>query len=63
MFFQFGHTPGLRALSALIITFAAMQSYAESRVPLTLAEAEDIALASEPGQQALMAQAAAYAEQ
>lgn len=36
---------------------------AQSRVPLTLAEAEDIALQNEPGQEALLARAAALLEQ
>ena len=51
-----------------VITFMALPSWssvaiAEQRVPLTLAEAEDIALAAEPGYEALAARADAFQEQ
>ena len=54
----------------LIIVFASMaallwtsSSIADQRAPLTIAEAEDLALANEPGQAALLAQAEAMQEQ
>ncbi|MDH3615123.1 MAG: TolC family protein [Gammaproteobacteria bacterium] len=38
---------------------SALSAHAQQRIPLTLAEAEDLALAAEPGQQAMKAKAAA----
>ncbi len=48
-------------LALLIAPFAAAN--AERNIPLTIAEAEDLALAAEPGQLALQARAAALEEQ
>lgn len=72
MFYRFGHRPEtphsvrLSIAAALPATLALMllAGLAEARpdTPLTLAEAEDLALAAEPGQQALEARAAALAE-
>src|SRR5210317_1149676 len=66
MYFHFGYRPetlyrrvAVIALLALPFTYAS----AQHDVPLTIAEAEKLALASEPGQQALRARAAALEEQ
>ncbi|MDH4047895.1 MAG: TolC family protein [Gammaproteobacteria bacterium] len=49
---------------ALFVAFATMAAaQAQQAIPLTLAEAEDLALAAEPGQAALIAKAAALGEQ
>jgi hypothetical protein len=77
MYFQFGICPDnvydLRAsigpgmfglitiLGLLALPFSCAN--AQHDIPLTLAEAEDLALASEPGQQALRARAASLEEQ
>jgi outer membrane protein TolC len=47
------------ALLVPLLSFLAGAACAESLVPLTLSESEDLALASEPGQQAMQASAAA----
>ncbi len=49
----------LLALTATIVT---LPVFAQQGIPLTLAEAEDLALAAEPGQQAMQAKAAALKE-
>ena len=59
MKFFCGRTPPI--LFALLLAFA-VSAEAQHKVPLTLAAAEDLALAAEPGQQALQARAAALAE-
>jgi outer membrane protein TolC len=43
----------------MLATMFAASAHAQQRAPLTLAEAEDLALAAEPGQQAIRANAAA----
>ena len=66
MFFEFGYRPDtlyrcVAAVALLALPFA--HAGAQHDVPLTIAEAEKLALASEPGQQALRARAAALEEQ
>ena len=52
------------AIVVLVVsTLIALSAHAQQRVPLTLAEAEDLALADEPGQAALFARASAFEEQ
>lgn len=77
MQFQFGYRPdtvhnrrasirpGIPGLIAVIgLAFLPVaQASAQHDIPLTIAEAEDLALAAEPGQQALRARAAALEEQ
>ncbi len=77
MLFQFGlrpdtfddfrtpRRPGILGLIAVIglLAWPFNGANAQRDVPLTIAEAEDLALASEPGQQALRARAAALKEQ
>ena len=66
MFFNFGYRPdSLYSRIAVIALLALPFTYASAQhdVPLTIAEAEKLALASEPGQQALRARAAALEEQ
>lgn len=46
-----------------LLSWPADEAYAQHDIPLTLAEAEDLALAAEPGEQALRARAAALEEQ
>jgi outer membrane protein TolC len=63
MFFLYG-----RASVYFVFAFMALLPWtsfavAQQRVPLTIAEAEDLALTGEPGQAALLAQAAAMREQ
>lgn len=55
-----GRKPALIYLLALLCT---MTAQAQQRVPLTLAEAEDLALSDEPGYAALLARAEALTEQ
>ena len=75
MYFPFGHLPeqknvrraSMRSsicqiLLALAAMFVTLPVLAQQGVPLTLAEAEDLALAAEPGQQAMWAKAAALSE-
>jgi len=50
------------ALIAILAAVAVSTTHAQSDVPLTLAEAEDLALAAEPGQLALQARASALDE-
>ncbi len=61
MICNFGRLPG--SLFVLMLALWAPPSPADSRVPLTLAEAEDLALRGEPGRQALEARADALREQ
>ena len=49
-------------IAALALTFTAGSAVAQSTLPLTMAEAEDLALAAEPGRLALEAEAAALNE-
>lgn len=77
MFLQFGYEPDhlsiRRALSCLattrlipVISLMAVfvaPAFAQRDVPLTIAEAEDLALSAEPGQQALVERANALEEQ
>jgi outer membrane protein TolC len=49
------------AMAATLATLLAVAAHAQSTVPLTLAETEDLAFVAEPGQQILRAQAAAFA--
>ena len=57
--------PGILGLIAVIglLVWPFTEASAQHDVPLTIAEAEDLALAAEPGQQALRARAAALEEQ
>jgi outer membrane protein TolC len=60
-----GHAPALNTLPlamVIIMTLVASTAFARPDTPLTLAEAEDLALRDEPGQQALAARAAALDE-
>jgi outer membrane protein TolC len=59
MTFFRGHMPSTIIVTALLFSFAAQ---AQHNVPLTLAEAEDLALDQEPGHAALLARAAALEE-
>jgi outer membrane protein TolC len=77
MLFQFGlrpdtvyapgasFRPGIIGLVTVVglLAWPLTDASAQHDVPLTIAEAEDLALASEPGQQALRARAAALEEQ
>ena len=63
MVFNFGRLPGFHAVAALLVIFAATDGFADSRAPLTLAEAEDIALRDEPGLSEFRATADALTEQ
>ncbi len=75
MIFVCGRSPGLRytrrAAGRTKLFFVALMmgalltahAEAKQRAPLTLAEAEDLALANEPGQAALLARASALEEQ
>jgi len=66
MYFPFGPLPEQknvrRALLFVVTTLISLPVFAQQTIPLTLAEAEDRALAAEPGQQALQAKAAALSE-
>jgi outer membrane protein TolC len=57
--------PGILGLVAVIglLVWPFTEASAQHDVPLTIAEAEDLALAAEPGQQSLRARAAALEEQ
>ena len=57
--------PGILGLVAAIglSSWPAIDAYAERDIALTIAEAEDLALAAEPGQEALRSRAAAFEEQ
>ncbi len=55
-------SPTRRILLALTAAVATLPVFAQQGIPLTLAEAEDLALAAEPGQQAMRARAAALEE-
>lgn len=57
MMFHRGHMPEFFAVVALLLSFAAQ---AQHNIPLTLAEAEDLALDQEPGRAALLARASAF---
>ena len=59
-----GPRPAVRAIAATIVVAVvfASHAYAQQTIPLTLAEAEDLALANEPGRTALLARADALAE-
>ena len=66
MFSDFGLRPDtlyrrIAVLAMLALPFS--HASAQQDIPLTIAEAEDLALAAEPGQQALRARAAALEEQ
>lgn len=54
-----GLKPARCLLALALMSFLNVAAHAQSTIPLTLAETEDLALASEPGQQALQARAAA----
>ena len=66
MYFPFGPLPEQknvrRALLFFVTALISLPVFAQQSIPLTLAEAEDRALAAEPGQQALQAKAAALSE-
>jgi outer membrane protein TolC len=64
MLFLSGLRPIIRAIAVMIavaVVFAT-RVFAQQAVPLTIAEAEDLALASEPGRAALLARADALAQ-
>jgi len=61
MFAVPGRLPAIHAVA--IIALLATSAHAQQRIPLTLAEAEDLALRDEPGQASLLAQAAALDEE
>ena len=66
MFSDFGLRPDtlyrrIAVLAMLALTFS--YASAQQAIPLTIAEAEDLALAAEPGQQAMRARAASLEEQ
>ena len=66
MFFHFGYRPDTLYRRVAVVALLALpfaQASAQHDVPLTIAEAEKLALAAEPGQQALRARAAALEEQ
>ena len=66
MYSEFGRRPDtLYRHVAVLVMLALPFSHASAQqdIPLTIAEAEDLALAAEPGQQALRARAAALEEQ
>jgi len=63
MLFHRGHVPVQKLIFAFTVSLLWTSfAMAQQRVPLTIAEAEDLALASEPGQLALVAQAEAMQE-
>ena len=62
MYFNLGRMPGFCAFAALIVVFATSDGLADSRAPLTLVEAEDIALRDEPGLSEFKATADALGE-
>lgn len=57
-----GATAPKRWLALVAATLFTLPVYAQQSIPLTLAEAEDLALAAEPGQQALLAKAGSLRE-
>lgn len=63
MYSKSGRLPRHRVHGAILFVLVAANAVAESRAPLTLAEVEDIAMAGEPGQQMLIARAAALRDQ
>ena len=66
MYFHFGYRPETLYRRVAVIALLALpfaHASAQHDIPLTIAEAEKLALASEPGQQALRARAAALEEQ
>ena len=66
MYFHFGYRPETLYRRVAVIALLALpfaHASAQHDIPLTIAEAENLALASEPGQQALRARAAALEEQ
>jgi outer membrane protein TolC len=66
MYFHFGYRPDTLYRHVVVIALLALpfaHASAQHDIPLTIAEAEKLALASEPGQQALRARAAALEEQ
>jgi len=64
MFVDCGRSPGLliKILSTAIVLWT-LPTFADQRTPLTLAEAEDLALVAEPGRAALLSRSEAFAEQ
>ena len=66
MYSPFGPEPGYKIISRVMVFaitgFISLPAFAQQTIPLTLAEAEDRALISEPGQQALQARANALTE-
>jgi outer membrane protein TolC len=66
MLFQFGVRPDTLYRRVAVFAMLALPfspALAQHEIPLTIAEAEDLALAAEPGQQALRARAASLEEQ
>ena len=66
MFFNIGYRPDTLYRRVAVVALLALpfaQASAQHDIPLTIAEAEKLALASEPGQLALRARAAALEEQ
>jgi outer membrane protein TolC len=63
MFADFGRVPGSIVVIFVALLFPAASAVAQQRVPLTIAEAGDLAIAGEPGSSALLARADAFEEQ
>ena len=66
MLFQFGVRPDTLYRRVAVFAMLALPfspALAQHEIPLTIAEAEDLALAAEPGQLALRARAASLEEQ
>ncbi len=62
MYPKYGRLPAHRAFIALLSIFTAASAVADSRSPLTLSEAEDIAVQGEPGLEEIRARATAFDE-
>ena len=62
MFCYFGHRPVSLPVIVTVLSLACATSYADPRVPLTISEAEDLAIRSEPGHAALLAREEALEE-
>jgi len=64
MFVDCGRSPGLlMILLSTAVALWTLPAFADQRTPLTLAEAEDLALVAEPGRAALLSRSEAFAEQ
>ena len=59
----YGRAPAFIFILSLLVLLSATSVHAQQRVPLSIGEAEALAIADEPGQAALLARAAALEEQ